>query len=663
MSRRAHSARRAGDAAWRAALQRSGATPAMARGDGARARRRGDGGPRLPRRLAHPAVLRPPEERPRHGLGDARSRARFEGGGARRCEAGARVRRLRARRGRSDPARARIRRRRTSRSPTATISASRPITSRPIAAAGLVGLAFGNSPAAMPAWGGKRALFGTNPIAAVFPRRDDAAARDRPVALGGGARQDHGGGARRQAHSRRLGDRQGRQAHHRREGRARGQHASGGRREGRDAGARRSSFSCARSRAPPTVSSPTASSRDEGKPTRIGQAFLAMNPGRARGRGRLLRARRDAGRRDDRGCRGAPSRRAAPAEPRARRARRRERARGAAARRSARWPARDPCLTASGRGFQACVRTPFATLGITATDTHVTGVRFLAPGVAALAPKKNSIAFLACVQIQAYLENPAFEFDLPLKLAGTRHRLAVWEAMQRIPAGKTRTYGELAAELRLLGARRGRRVRRESRFPSSCRAIASSRRAATSAASWARAPRASSSASSAGSWGMKALSEADAPRARPLRRRAVAERRPRAQHARELPPRRVRSSPRGSTMRKARRFSRRRRADLQRHLAWQVESQRRQAAHHGPAGVVAEALLPVRASRGIARRRSHGGLESPEAAALAAEVALGGRGRGAPRGARRRRRRRDCATARCWRRSTRAGCASPSWWD
>jgi (2R)-3-sulfolactate dehydrogenase (NADP+) len=40
-----------------------------------------------------------------------------------------------------------------------------------IANAGLVGLAFGNSPAAMPAWGGKRALFGTNPIAATFPRR------------------------------------------------------------------------------------------------------------------------------------------------------------------------------------------------------------------------------------------------------------------------------------------------------------------------------------------------------------------------------------------------------------------------------------------------------------------------------------------------------------
>ncbi len=44
----------------------------------------------------------------------------------------------------------------------------------PAADAGMVGLAFGNSPAAMPAWNGRRALFGTNPIAAVFPRRGHA---------------------------------------------------------------------------------------------------------------------------------------------------------------------------------------------------------------------------------------------------------------------------------------------------------------------------------------------------------------------------------------------------------------------------------------------------------------------------------------------------------
>ncbi len=43
-----------------------------------------------------------------------------------------------------------------------------------VAQQGMVGLAFGNSPAAMPAWGGKRALFGTNPIAAIFPRQNAA---------------------------------------------------------------------------------------------------------------------------------------------------------------------------------------------------------------------------------------------------------------------------------------------------------------------------------------------------------------------------------------------------------------------------------------------------------------------------------------------------------
>ena len=42
----------------------------------------------------------------------------------------------------------------------------------PVAAAGLVGFAFTNSPAAIPAWGGKKALFGTNPVAAAFPRKD-----------------------------------------------------------------------------------------------------------------------------------------------------------------------------------------------------------------------------------------------------------------------------------------------------------------------------------------------------------------------------------------------------------------------------------------------------------------------------------------------------------
>jgi methylated-DNA-[protein]-cysteine S-methyltransferase len=102
----------------------------------------------------------------------------------------------------------------------------------------------------------------------------------------------------------------------------------------------------------------------------------------------------------------------------------------------------------TGEAFQACLRAPFATLGISTTASHVTGIRFLAPSVPAKAPARGSIAYLACIQLQAYLEDPRRGFDLPIALAGTRHRLEVWEAMQKIAPGSTRTYGEIAAELK-----------------------------------------------------------------------------------------------------------------------------------------------------------------------------------------------------------------------
>jgi (2R)-3-sulfolactate dehydrogenase (NADP+) len=41
-----------------------------------------------------------------------------------------------------------------------------------LAEAGLIALAFGNTPKAMSAWGGRRPVFGTNPIAFAAPRKD-----------------------------------------------------------------------------------------------------------------------------------------------------------------------------------------------------------------------------------------------------------------------------------------------------------------------------------------------------------------------------------------------------------------------------------------------------------------------------------------------------------
>lgn len=52
-----------------------------------------------------------------------------------------------------------------------------------VAAAGMVGIACSNSPAAMPAAGGKRPIFGTNPIAAVFPRSGARPSGARPISI------------------------------------------------------------------------------------------------------------------------------------------------------------------------------------------------------------------------------------------------------------------------------------------------------------------------------------------------------------------------------------------------------------------------------------------------------------------------------------------------
>lgn len=43
-----------------------------------------------------------------------------------------------------------------------------------------------------------------------------------------------------------------------------------------------------------------------------------------------------------------------------------------------------------------------------------------------------------------YCADPAYQFDLPLRSAGTDFQRKVWDAISSIPAGSMRTYGELA---------------------------------------------------------------------------------------------------------------------------------------------------------------------------------------------------------------------------
>lgn len=96
--------------------------------------------------------------------------------------------------------------------------------------------------------------------------------------------------------------------------------------------------------------------------------------------------------------------------------------------------------------YQAVLTAPFGKLGIRCTDEAVLGIEFL-PSGAPTSPPRNALAKNACSQLEFYLADADFEFDLPLKLAGTEHQRKVWQAMQAIPCGQTLTYGELAARI------------------------------------------------------------------------------------------------------------------------------------------------------------------------------------------------------------------------
>lgn len=50
-------------------------------------------------------------------------------------------------------------------------------------------------------------------------------------------------------------------------------------------------------------------------------------------------------------------------------------------------------------------------------------------------------------QMEAYATGQRTNFDVPFRLHGSPFEQRVWTALQRIPFGETRSYGQLAAEL------------------------------------------------------------------------------------------------------------------------------------------------------------------------------------------------------------------------
>ena len=97
--------------------------------------------------------------------------------------------------------------------------------------------------------------------------------------------------------------------------------------------------------------------------------------------------------------------------------------------------------------YQAKLKVPFGVLGIRCSDDALTVIDFL-PATAKPQRAANKLAETVCEQLLRYLKNPDVQFYVPLELNGTTHQKKVWQAMLDIPRGQTRSYGELAAELK-----------------------------------------------------------------------------------------------------------------------------------------------------------------------------------------------------------------------
>lgn len=93
--------------------------------------------------------------------------------------------------------------------------------------------------------------------------------------------------------------------------------------------------------------------------------------------------------------------------------------------------------------FSAIVETPFGAIGIRTEGHAVRELVYLPATFNAQAPL-DSLAERTAQQVERYLDDPDFKFDLPLLPIGTLFQRKVWAAISEIPRGGVLTYGDVA---------------------------------------------------------------------------------------------------------------------------------------------------------------------------------------------------------------------------
>src|SRR5262245_32900357 len=96
--------------------------------------------------------------------------------------------------------------------------------------------------------------------------------------------------------------------------------------------------------------------------------------------------------------------------------------------------------------YCAVLEFPVMHVGIRTENETLVGVRYLSRATPLKQPSSR-FAERAARQLERYRDDPDTEFGLPLSIGGTEFQQRVWRVMQRIPRGKTRTYGDVAKSL------------------------------------------------------------------------------------------------------------------------------------------------------------------------------------------------------------------------
>jgi methylated-DNA-[protein]-cysteine S-methyltransferase len=103
----------------------------------------------------------------------------------------------------------------------------------------------------------------------------------------------------------------------------------------------------------------------------------------------------------------------------------------------------DGAVGLAGHG-DAILDTPLGPVRLTWANGAVQGVD-LEPDAAT--PDGGGVPGAVLAELAAYFDDGGHRFTLPLGPAGTPFQRRVWEALRAIPPGRTRSYGDLAAEL------------------------------------------------------------------------------------------------------------------------------------------------------------------------------------------------------------------------